>query len=331
MSTPIIEDQPKPKSDQNPGLVDQGEGCNDEIETKSQNVEVDAACSATDATDLCCCFISHSSGNENAPDANADEDFYSLRSLLRLTESITIVQKIEKLETASFWMTGGCCKIETENQYIVKNTETKKALMIAKEDSWWWLRNPCLCCDCICWCCHSNCNKRRSFTIKANALNHEDSSNVNESNLENNIINPPVLILRRPCRSDCFPLCLQSVDVYGKTGSFIGSVQQTMELKWYVLPTCGRFDIKDGDGKLMYVIRTPCVVSTYCCTEATFVISDAEGNEVGDIVKVHDDLAKEAFTDSDRFIINYPGGCSIKMKAVILAAMFLFDYLFYEN
>ena len=61
------------------------------------------------------------------------------------------------------------------------------------------------------------------------------------------------------------------------------------------------------------------------------MISDSDGNEVGDIVKVHDNIAKEAFTDDDRFFINYPVGCSIKMKAVILAAMILFDYLFYEN
>ena len=324
VKNPIIKDQPIPRSDENDT---KDLGSTDEIEAESQNVQVDATYSATDSPgygDLCCCFI-NPSDNVNEQDSN--EDFYALRSLLRLTESITIVQKVEKFETASFWMSGGCCKIETENCYIVKNTENDQVLMLAKEDSWWCLRNPCLCCDCFCWCCHSNCNKRRSFTMKA--VTPVEASN--DPNLENNSPNHPVLVLRRPCRSDCFPLCLQTVDVYGKTGSFIGSVQQTMELKWYVLPTCGRFDIKNADGEVAYIIRTPCVVTTYCCTEATFVISDVDGNEVGDIVKVHDDLAKEAFTDSDRFIINYPVGCTIKIKAVILAAMFLFDYLFYEN
>ena len=40
-----------------------------------------------------------------------------------------------------------------------------KTLLMGDDESIWCLRNPCLCCDCICWCCHSDCASRRAFTM----------------------------------------------------------------------------------------------------------------------------------------------------------------------
>ena len=108
---------------------DEIEAKSQNIEAQSQNAEVDATYSATDGP---CGYNDASDQSANVDESDANEDFYALRSLLRLTESITIVQKVEKHETASFWMSGGCCKIETENQYIVKNTDTEEVLMLAK-------------------------------------------------------------------------------------------------------------------------------------------------------------------------------------------------------
>ena len=36
----------------------------------------------------------------------------------------------------------------------------------------------------------------------------------------------PIMMIRRPCRSDCFPFCLQSVEVHDSAGMLIGSVHQ---------------------------------------------------------------------------------------------------------
>ena len=36
----------------------------------------------------------------------------------------------------------------------------------------------------------------------------------------------PIMMIRRPRRSDCFPLCLQSVEVHDSAGMLIGSVHQ---------------------------------------------------------------------------------------------------------
>ena len=36
----------------------------------------------------------------------------------------------------------------------------------------------------------------------------------------------PIMMIRRPRRSGCFPLCLQSVEVHDSAGTLIGSVHQ---------------------------------------------------------------------------------------------------------
>ena len=68
--------------------------------------------------------------------------------------AVKICQKTEKIEAASQYIFCGCCKIETENRYIVKSLDTGETRLVAMEDSWWCLRNPCICCDCIYWRCH---------------------------------------------------------------------------------------------------------------------------------------------------------------------------------
>jgi len=238
----------------------------------------------------------------------------SLQKLLGEVTKIVVSQSVEKVETATTWLSLGCCKVETENRYELIDPDTETTLFVAEEDSLWCLRNPCLCCDCICWCCHSTCASRRSFTMTLTASSSES---------------PLVLEMDRPCRSDCLPCCLQNISVRDK-GGFLGSVQQTTN---FVLPCtmCGLFEITDSSQEVIYTISTPCVLTTCCCTEVAFDIVDKEGNEVGKIVKQSANIAKEAFTDADRFMIIFPADCDIEMKAVLLGALFLFDYLFYED
>ena len=56
-----------------------------------------------------------------------------------------------------------------------------------------------------------------------------------------------------------------------------------------------------------------------------------KGEEVGSISKTSSSVGKELFTDGDRFVINFPPGCLPEMKAILLAATILFDFLFYED
>ena len=239
---------------------------------------------------------------------------YPLEKFLGGVDKVVVSQNVEKIETATSWMSLGCCKVETENRYELVDVDSRKTLFVADEESLWCLRNPCCCCDCICWCCHSDCASRRSFTM-----------NLTAESLEG----PLVLEMNRPCASDCMPCCLQSISVRDKTG-FLGSVQQRVH---YVAPCtmCGLFEVSNSKKEVIYSINTPCVLTTCCCTEVAFTIMDKEGNEVGDISKQSANVAKEALTDADRFLINFPDGCDAQMKAVLMGALFLFDYLFYED
>ena len=239
---------------------------------------------------------------------------HPLEKFLGGVDKIVVSQNVEKIEAATAWLSLGCCKVETENTYELVDPDSRKTLFVADEESLWCLRNPCCCCDCICWCCHSDCASRRSFTL-----------NLTAETLEG----PLVLEMNRPCRSDCMPCCLQTITVRDKTG-FLGSVQQRVK---FVPPftMCGLFEVMNSSEEVIYTITTPCVLTTCFCTEVAFTIIDKEGKEVGDIAKQSANVAKEVLTDADRFLINFPEDCDVEMKAVLIGALFLFDYLFYED
>jgi uncharacterized protein YxjI len=55
------------------------------------------------------------------------------------------------------------------------------------------------------------------------------------------------------------------------------------------------------------------------------------GRVVGRIVKKWGGLAKEAFTDADTFGITFPPDSSAGMKALLLGAVFLIDFVHFEN
>ena len=70
--------------------------------------------------------------------------------LLGGVEKVVVLQQVEKLEAATLCLSSGCCKVETENRYFLKNAYGSEVLLEAREDSAWCCRNPCLCCDCVC-------------------------------------------------------------------------------------------------------------------------------------------------------------------------------------
>ena len=63
-------------------------------------------------------------------------------------------------------------------------------------------------------------------------------------------------------------------------------------------------------------------------------VLSAEGStQVGKISKQWSGFAKETFTDADNFGISFPMDLDVKMKAVLLGAVFLIvsNYLNYQN
>lgn len=57
-----------------------------------------------------------------------------------------------------------------------------------------------------------------------------------------------------------------------------------------------------------------------------------QGDRVaGRIVKKWSGIAKEAFTEADNFGITFPAGCASGLKAVLLGAVFLLDFVHFEK
>ncbi|XP_055623905.1 phospholipid scramblase 2-like isoform X2 [Toxorhynchites rutilus septentrionalis] len=183
---------------------------------------------------------------------------------------------------------------EAANKYTVKNTIGQKVYW-AVEDT-----------DC---CTRNCCGPARPFDMKI--LDYYQNE---------------VLHFYRPlrCQSCCFPCCLQSMEVSAPPGNVIGTVEQN----WSILKP--QFSIKDQAGSTVLKIEGPfCTFNM--CGDVEFKVVTNDGRHVGKISKQWSGLVREAFTDSDHFGINFPMDLDVRVKATLLGALFLIDYMFFEK
>ncbi|XP_046461866.1 phospholipid scramblase 2-like [Daphnia pulex] len=183
---------------------------------------------------------------------------------------------------------------ETTNKYTVKNSMGQKVFR-ATEIS-----------DC---CTRQLCGPNRAFDMKI---------------VDNN--DHEVIHLNRPlaCSSCFFPCCLQTMEVTAPPGTVIGSIQQ----EWSIIKP--KFSIKDASGETVLTIEGPfCTFSM--CGDVEFNVYSRGGDKVGKISKQWSGLVREAFTDADMFGINFPLDLDVRIKAVMLGACFLIDFMFFEK
>ncbi|CAG0886219.1 unnamed protein product [Darwinula stevensoni] len=223
---------------------------------------------------------------------------------LTMVDQLLIQQKVELLEA----FTG----FETANKYSVKNSMGQR-VYVAAEDS-----------DC---CTRNICGPIRPFGMKI-FDNHKKE----------------VMHLYRPlmCDSCWFPCCLQELEVSAPPGQLIGMVQQ----EWSILTP--EFRIVDAVGnKLAHISGPFCTFSL--CGDVEFQVfypllprfrqrvrvriqvKAVDGMTIGKISKQWSGLVKEAFTDADNFGVSFPLELDVNLKALILAATFLIDFMFFEK
>ncbi|XP_048460113.1 phospholipid scramblase 1-like [Rhincodon typus] len=136
-----------------------------------------------------------------------------------------------------------------------------------------------------------------------------------------------VINLYRPlrCAGCCCPCCLQEMEVKAPPGEPIGYVVQTWDL---CLP---KFTIQNDKKEPVLKIIGPCCICN-CCNDIDFKVTNLDESEtVGKISKQWTGLAREAFTDATNFGIQFPMDLDVKIKAVMLGACFLIDYVFFER
>ncbi|EDX09006.1 phospholipid scramblase 1 [Drosophila simulans] len=136
-----------------------------------------------------------------------------------------------------------------------------------------------------------------------------------------------VLHLYRPFKCDilcCFPSCMNAVEVSAPPGQVIGSVEQICT---FLRP---KFNIKNTFGDIVLQIEGP-VCPCKCFSDTNFKVLSANNEEIGKISKQWSGLGRELFTDADYFSVTFPLNLDVRMKALIFAALFLIDAVYYEQ
>ncbi|XP_017000926.1 phospholipid scramblase 1 [Drosophila takahashii] len=136
-----------------------------------------------------------------------------------------------------------------------------------------------------------------------------------------------VLHLYRPFKCDilcCFPSCMNAVEVSAPPGQVIGSVEQVCT---FLRP---KFNIKNTFGDVVLQIEGP-LCPCKCFSDTNFKVLSANNEEIGKISKQWSGLGRELFTDADYFSVTFPLNLDVRMKALVFAALFLIDAVYYEQ
>ena len=126
----------------------------------------------------------------------------------------------------------------------------------------------------------------------------------------------PVLVLRRP-----FRLYFHELEVRDGEGRLLGAVRRRSR----VFALLRRiYSVCDADGRETLALFGP-VLHPW-----TFRIM-ADATETGRITKQWSGVGKEMFTDADHFGVELPADAEPNVKAVLLAAVFLIDFVHFER
>lgn len=186
---------------------------------------------------------------------------------------------------------------ETANKYKVLNSMNQQVFFAAEKN------------DC---CTRQCCGPLRTFEMAI----------TDNQGMEVARFMRPFKCTVRCCTCYC-PCQLQEMEVTA-AGQTVGTIQQ----KW---DACNPiYKICDANGEQVLEIKGPvCAIS--CCADINFEVMTMDGTVVGKVTKQWSGVAREAFTDADNFGVNFPIDLDVRIKTVLLAAVFLIDFMFFEE
>ena len=115
-----------------------------------------------------------------------------------------------------------------------------------------------------------------------------------------------------------FRFYFHELDVCRSNGAPLGKVKRRFAILRRI------YTVIDSNGNEIFELFGPLLHPW------TFQIKKG-GQELGKITKKWSGLAKESFTDADNFGIIFPAGIELSQKAVLLGAVFLIDFVHFEN
>ncbi|MBT5537020.1 scramblase, partial [Candidatus Poribacteria bacterium] len=121
------------------------------------------------------------------------------------------------------------------------------------------------------------------------------------------------LVLRRP-----FRFFFHHLDVLDDANRPLGSITREFSILRRV------YTVRDPSGQEMFTLFGPLL------RPWTFQIM-RDGREAGVIHKKWSGFMKEAFSDADNFGVTFPDDADEAAKAVLLGAVFLIDFVHFEN
>ncbi|XP_030648752.1 phospholipid scramblase 1 [Chanos chanos] len=183
---------------------------------------------------------------------------------------------------------------ETSNRYEVKNSLGQIVFNATEQSD----------------CCVRNCcgpNRRFELTIR-------------------DLLDQEVIHLIKPfrCTSCCCPCFQQEMEVQAPQGNTLGYVIQD----WH--PFLPKFSILGPSKEPLLRIMGP-VCTIACCSDVSFQILGKDEQQIGSITKQWSGCLKEALLDTDNFGVQFPLDLDVKMKAVLVGACFLIDFMFFEK
>lgn len=185
---------------------------------------------------------------------------------------------------------------EQQNKYVIKNTMGQFVFLAVEESN---LGQRC----CV--------GTRRAFEMSVRDYRNFE-----------------VMRFVRPLKCDCACCfcCLQEMDIYAPAGTLIGSVKMDCSI---IFPV---FTIQDASKKRVLKIKGPFCTQSTCCGDVVFDIFTADGvTKIGLMNKNFGGVLREHLTDADNFTVVFPMDLDVKMKAVLLGALILIDFIYFES
>ncbi|XP_041479877.1 phospholipid scramblase 1-like [Lytechinus variegatus] len=229
-----------------------------------------------------------------APDRVGPECPPGLEYLTKI-DQILVHQQVEFFEVFTSW--------ETCNRYQVKNSLGQQIYFAMEESET---------------CQRQCCGNTRGFVMHV---------------LDN--ANQEVMRVTREfkcCAGCCWcaniDCCGMEIIVEAPVGQVMGYVRQAQS-GWYP-----NYNILDASRNCVLKVRGPCCICQgACCTcDQEFKVWDSNmTSDVGKISKQWSGFVKELYTKADNFGVSFPMDLDVKMKAVMLGAVFLIDFMYFEE
>ncbi|WKX88343.1 hypothetical protein Q1695_008187 [Nippostrongylus brasiliensis] len=191
---------------------------------------------------------------------------------------------------------------ESKNKYVLRNANGEQVYYAFEESSL---------CQRLC------CGPNREFTIHI----------VDNFNSEVIRVTRPFKCFGGGCCGifACFECCSTECQIEAPPGNVIGYVKQRRAC------CASSFHIMDAEGNSVLTIDGPCCCLACGCHDINFPVTTPSNAEIGNIAKRWGGFIREALTDADVFKVSFPMDLDVKVKALLLAATFLIDFMEFEQ